>query len=168
MTPPSLVTPDMEERKGVWSEPRSSYPVCESDVRRWAIATYWPERPPRLYWDSDYASTTRWRGIIAPPDFNPFAWPVERLARPVPARRNGGRGGEGEGGRRLRTMNGGQTDTYGVPIRPCDVITSRTRLRDWEQRETRLGDTLFVFSENEWHNQDAQLVRRRVSTAIRY
>jgi hypothetical protein len=65
-------------------------------------------------------------------------------------------------------MNGGQTDTYGVPMRPGDVITSRSRLRDWEERETRLGATLFVFSENEWQNQDGELVKRRVSTAIRY
>ena len=65
-------------------------------------------------------------------------------------------------------MNGGQTDTYGVPMRPGDVITSRSRLRDWEERTTRLGHTLFSFSETEWHNQGGELVKRRVSTSIRY
>jgi hypothetical protein len=65
-------------------------------------------------------------------------------------------------------MNGGQTDTYGVPMRPGDVITSRSRLRDWEERTTRLGQTLFSFSETEWHNQEGELVKRRVSTSIRY
>jgi hypothetical protein len=65
-------------------------------------------------------------------------------------------------------MNGGQTDVYGVPMRPGDVVNVRTRLRDWEQRETRLGDTLFVFSETEWRNQDDALVKTRTSTAIRY
>jgi acyl dehydratase len=163
--PESLVTPDMVERQGQWSEPRSSYPIGQSDIRRWAIATYWPEKPPAIYWDDEYARSTRWGGIIAPPDFNPFAWPVERPmmgGRPRPA------SGAASSSRRLRNMNGGQTDTYGAPMRPGDVVTSRSRLRDWEERDTRLGHTLFVFSENEWHNQNDELVRLRVSTAIRY
>ena len=67
-----------------------------------------------------------------------------------------------------RGMNGGQVDTYGVPMRPGDVITSRSRLRDWDERETRLGLTLFSFSETEWRNQDDALVKVRVATAIRY
>jgi hypothetical protein len=167
---PSLATPDMAERQGVWSAPRASYPVSTSDIRKWAIATYWPEQPPRIYWDEEHAATTRWGGIIAPRDFNPFAWPVERpgmRARPAGSPGGPGRAGGG-GGRRLRNMNGGQTDTYGVPMRPGDVITARSRLRDWEQRETRLGETLFVFSENEWTNPRGERVRLRVSTGIRY
>jgi hypothetical protein len=67
-----------------------------------------------------------------------------------------------------RGMNGGQVDTYGEPMRPGDVITSRSRLRDWDERETRLGLTLFSFSETEWRNQDDALVKVRVATAIRY
>jgi hypothetical protein len=159
---PFLVGPDMVERKGVWGEVRTSYPVAASDIRRWAIAVYWPERPPPIFWDADYAAGTRWGGIIAPQDFNPFAWPVERPSLGAPAPRPG-RGGVGQ-----RVMNGGQTDTYGVPMRPGDVIAARARLRDWEERTTRLGETLFVFNETEWTNQDGDLVKRRVSTGIRY
>ena len=161
----SMVSADMVERKGVWSEPRSSYPVAASDIRRWAIAVYWPERPPPIFWDEAYAATTRWGGIIAPQDFNPFAWPVERPG--LGARPGGSRaGGGGRGG--VRVMNGGQTDTYAAPIRAGDVIAARSRLRDWEERTTRLGETLFVFNETEWTNQAGDLVKRRVSTAIRY
>ena len=166
----------MEARKGVWSEERRSYPVSVSDIRKWAIAVYWPERPPPLFWDEEYAKTTRWAGIIAPQDFNPFAWPIERTAVPERPRPGGGvSGGSGPGaaghrssGRRPRVMNGGQTDTYGTPMRPGDVIISRSRLRDWEERITRLGPTLFAFSENEWCNQEGELVKRRISTSIRY
>lgn len=170
----SLVTPDMEARKGVWGGERRSYPVSGSDIRKWAIAVYWPERPPPLFWDDDYARTTRWGGIIAPQDFNPFAWPVERMApaeRPpggLPRGATEGSAGRSPAGRRPRVMNGGQTDTYGVPMRPGDVITARSRLRDWEERTTRLGQTLFSFSETEWSNQDGDLVKLRVSTSIRY
>jgi hypothetical protein len=163
----TLITPDMHERKGVWGNERTSYPISDSDIRKWAIATYWPETPPRLYWDADYAKTTRWGEIVAPMDFNPFAWP--------PAR-GGGAGGAARaaaaaraaGGRRFTVMNGGQTDTYGVRMRSGDVITSRTRLKDWEEREGRLGLTLYVYQETEWRNQRNEHVRTRVSISIRY
>ena len=65
-------------------------------------------------------------------------------------------------------MNGGQTDTYGVSMRPDDVVRARSRLRDWQEREGRLGLTLYVYTEIEWHNQNDELVRRRVSTGVRF
>jgi len=157
----TLVTKEMEEAKGVWGPERVSPPVSESDIRKWAIAVYWPEKPPRLYWDAEYAKTTRWGGIIAPSDFNPFAWPVEREVRAERATPQGGGVG-------TRGMNGGQVETFGQPMRPGDVITARSRLRDWNERQTRLGLTLFSFTEIEWRNQRAELVKRRVSTGIRY
>jgi hypothetical protein len=158
----SLVTDDMRERKGVWGDERSSYPISESDIRRWAIATYWPEPPARLFWDAEYASKTCWGGIVAPMDFNPFAWPPVRraTARGAPARV--------PGGRRVTVMNGGQTDTYGARMRPGDVVTSRSRLRDWEEREGRLGLTLYTYQETEWRNQRDEHVRTRISIGIRY
>lgn len=171
----TLVTQDMIDRKGVWGGERTSPPISESDIRKWAIATYWPQKPPQIYWDTEYASGTKWGSIIAPPDFNPFAWPVERGfgamgGRPRQGGGAGGRpaGGAAAGGRRLTGMNGGQTDTYGVPMRPGDVIRSRSRLQRWEEREGRLGLTLYTYTENEWRNQDDDLVRTRISVGIRY
>ena len=32
----TLVTEDMHRQKGAWGEARSSYPVSESDIRKWA------------------------------------------------------------------------------------------------------------------------------------
>ena len=81
----TLVTQDMIERKGKFSEPKVAPPIALSDIRKWAIAVYWPDEPPPMYWDEDYAKTTRHGSIIAPLDFNPFAWPVHR--EPVPAAR---------------------------------------------------------------------------------
>lgn len=158
----TLVTPEMIDRKGVWGNERTSPPISESDIRKWAIATYWPEKPPPIYWDDEYAKTTKWGGIIAPPDFNPFAWPVERPRRPQ------GGGGGGARGRGRTGLNGGQTDTYGVPMRPGDIISSRSRLKDWNEREGRMGLTLYTFTETEWRNQNDELVRTRISTGIRY
>lgn len=156
----TLVTPEMEGKKGVWENERISYPVSESDIRKWALASYWPEKPPQLFWDEEYAKGTRWGGIIAPQDFNPFAWPIDRPPR---AQTNGPKSGRGE-----RGLNGGQVETFGVPLRPGDVITSRTRLKDWNERETRFGQTLFVETEMEWRNQRDEHVKTRISTSIRY
>lgn len=102
-------------------------------------------------------------GIVAPPDFNPFAWPVER-----PRGGPSGLAGEHPEGRPLTGMNGGQTDTYGAPMRPGDVISARSRLVDWWEREGRLGHTLYVRSEIEWRNQNDELVKTRLSISIRY
>jgi len=173
----SLVSPDMLERKGVWGRETVSPPVAESDIRKWAIATYWPEAPPPIYWDAVYAKTTRYGSIIAPPDFNPFAWAIERYTGGARGSAGAGRSRDTDsrarrsrpgGTRRLTVMNGGQTDTYGVPILPGDVITARSRLVDWEERQGRLGLTLFVHTETLWTNQKGERVRRRLSTTIRY
>ena len=32
------------------------------------------EMPPPLFWDEEYARTTRHGGVVAPGEFNPFAW----------------------------------------------------------------------------------------------
>src|ERR1700733_4172200 len=58
---------------GVLSE-RVSYPVSESDIRRWAVAVYFPAPPPREFWDRAYAQSLPLGGIVAPAEFNPFAW----------------------------------------------------------------------------------------------
>jgi hypothetical protein len=159
----TLVTPDMEQQKGVWGPETVSYPVSESDIRKWSIAVYWPNTPPKLYWDADYAKTTRYGGIVAPQDFNPFAWPIPtgdfKPAGAVP-------GQTPKKGQNI--LNGGQADTFGVPMRPGDVITSRSRLSHWEERTGRNGLTLFAYNETEWRNQRGELVKTRISTSIRY
>ena len=159
----TLVTPEMQKAKGVWGEKLVSYPIAVSDIRKWAIASYWGETPPRLFWDEEYASTTRWGGIVAPEDFNPFAWLVP-LTAPVPGGALPGR----EPKKGENVLNGGQADTFGVRMRPGDVITSRTRLSHWEERVGRHGLTLFAYEETEWRNQNDEWVKTRIQTAIRY
>ena len=155
---PTLVTPEMEAQQGVWGEGRTAPPIEASDIRKWAIASYWPEKPPPLFWDEDYAAGTSHGSIIAPHDFNPFAWPIER-----PARVEGGSRQPGQ-----RGMNGGQVETYGVPMRIGDVITARTRLKGWNERTTSLGHTMFTETETEWRNQRGEHVKTRIGTGIRY
>ncbi|MBL7499747.1 MaoC family dehydratase N-terminal domain-containing protein [Frankia sp. CNm7] len=159
----TLVTPELEAQKGVWTDEQASYPVSASDIRRWAIAVYWGETPPRIYWDEEYAKSTRWGGIIAPEDFNPFAWAVP-MTEPSPAGAVPGQ--EAKKGENI--LNGGMTEKLGAKIRPGDVITTRSRLMHWEERQGRNGLTLYTYVETEWTNQNGEIVKTRVKTTIRY
>lgn len=152
---------------------RVSYPVTASDIRRWAMATYYPEEPPRLYWDEEYAKKTVHRGIVAPPEMNAFAW---MAAEPAGLQRQGGAidpdriehalGTEGPG---LKFMlNGGVEVRHGVRMRPGDVITSVTRLAGYSEREGKLGLMLFTYSEDTWTNQRGETVKVQRDTLIRY
>ncbi len=148
-----------------------SFPVSESDIRRWAIAVYYPEPPPRRFVDAAFAETTPAGGIVAPEEFNPFAWMV--------ASSEGGTGGGNDPGTTEKTLgieppdlhhmlNGGIEVEYGVPMRPGDVITGVNRLGGYRERPGRLGLMLFTTLENTWTNQRGELVRRTHGTVIRY
>ncbi len=160
-TPQTLITEDLAASIGRWSAPLVAPPIGLAEIRRWAIATWWPETPPRLHWDEDHARATRWRGIIAPPDFNPFAWPVDRPSL-VAGREYG------PGGIVLTAMNGGQVDSYGDPMRPGDVISSRTAVVEVTERQGRFGLMRFTVTSTRWTNQDGAFVRDRRSTGIHY
>ena len=150
----------LDKAKGEWYRKRVSFPVDFSDIRRWAIGVYWPENPPEIFVNQNYAKKTNWGKIIAPREFNPFAWPVKA--------------DESNGGLdiglipHLRSIAGGTNDVYGVQIYIGDVITERSRVSEYKLTKTRLGQTLFVINESEWINQDKELVRTRFSTGVRY
>ena len=70
--PTTYITPEIEAQVGVERDRRVSPPVELGEIRRWAIAVYWPERPPSIYWDAEYAKNTRWGGVIAPAGLQPL------------------------------------------------------------------------------------------------
>src|SRR5262245_46017241 len=97
---------------------RVSYPISATDIRRWALATYYPDEPPRHYWDEEYAATTVHKGLVAPLELNPFAWitaepkGVVRHQRLNPDMIETSLGIPGPG---LKFMlNGGMVTSYGV------------------------------------------------------
>jgi hypothetical protein len=150
----------------------TSYPISASDIRRWAIAVYYPEPAPPLYWDEAYAATTRWGGIVAPEDFNPFAWMMAEprgslgmdAARPWPELYLNVKPPE----TRANIIAGVATEHTGVPMRPGDVIRSSYRLAGYEERRGRMGLMLFSTKEDRWTNQRDELVRITRLTLIRY
>lgn len=149
----------------------TSFPISDSDIRRWAVAVYYPEDPPRLFWDADYAGQTAYGGIVAPEEFNPFAW----MSAEGPRRASAGHNPDltettlGIAGPGLKfQLNGGSEVEYGVRMRPGDVITSVRSLASYAEREGRLGLMLFTVSQDVWTNQDNEVVKTTKSTLIRY
>ena len=170
----TLISEAMQAAVGRELSRAVSYPISVSDIRKWAIAVYYPEEPPRLFWDEAYAATTVHRGIVAPEEFNPFAWmtaepsgvPPSGASRVDPDRTERLLGIEPPG---LKFMlNGGIDVEYGVRMRPGDVITSVQSLAGYREREGRLGLMLFTTSDNVWTNQRGEVVRRYQGTVIRY
>lgn len=49
--PKSNVSAAMRDAVGRQVGRRVSFPVAESDIRRWAIAVYYPPEPPRQFWE---------------------------------------------------------------------------------------------------------------------
>jgi hypothetical protein len=171
--PKSNVTTAMRDAVGRTLARQVSFPVSESDIRRWAIAVYYPQQPPRQFWDEVYAKSTPHGGIVAPEDFNPFAWmtaerdePRAELSQNDPDRTELLLGIPGPG---LKfQLNGGMEVEYGARMRGGDVITSVTRLAEYTEREGRLGLMLFTVAEASWTNQSGELVKRTRTTLIRY
>ena len=141
--------------------PVAAPPVGANDIARWAIATWWPERPPAVFTDAAVAADSAWGGLVAPRDLDPFAWMPDR---PWAGDWLWGMGAEP--GRRI--LNGGQHNVYGEPVRPGDVISVTRRFVDVVERETKRGPMVFFTSEFRWENQDAAVVRVGEQTTIYY
>jgi hydroxyacyl-ACP dehydratase HTD2-like protein with hotdog domain len=126
------------------------------------MAVYWPEEPPRIYWDEDYARSTRWGGIVAPVDFNPFAWSMSSAGRRATRRREI----DARDLERPRRVNGGCRMRFGVRMRPGDRIRRRSCLEGWTVKEGRAGDLLLVEFAHEWRNDRDESVRDATFTLI--
>jgi hypothetical protein len=174
--PESWISDDMRALVGrTFGSRRASVPISLSDIRKWAIAIYYPEVPPRLFWDEEYAATTPHGGVVAPEEFNPFAWftaegPVIAPTYEGPIRGSGPESAFGvEGPETTFILNGGMEVSYGVRMKPGDVITSsETRLLDYQERQSRLGLMLITRTETAWTNQNDQMVKVTRAIGIRY
>jgi len=137
-----------------------SLPVDANDIRRWAQAIWYPEPPPADQFDLSVAAKGPWGGLVAPRDFNPYAWHPDFHPEAYPWMRGMGT----EPGR--RGLNGGQRTWYGAPIRPGDVIGSEVTLTDAYEKEGRIGTMLFLVDQSRWTNQRGELVRLSERTTI--
>jgi hypothetical protein len=158
-----------------------SFPIGASDIRRWAIAVHYPEPPPRRYWDEESPEAVARGGIVAPDDFNPFAWMPAQRSGPGPAveplevdpvlvMAGATEHLLGVAPPALsRGLNGGIDVTYGrAGMRPGDVVTDTASISEYREREGRLGLMLFTTTDHVWVNQDGGHVKTQRLTYIRY
>lgn len=141
-------------------DPDVAYPVCANDIRRWAMATYYPEPAPPAFLDEAVAAKRPWGELVAPRDFNPFAWSQCTPPDTYPWMRGMGT----EPGH--RGLNGGQSNRYFAPIRVGDVIESVVTLVDAFEKDGRNGPMMFLRDEARWNNQRGELVRIGQRTTI--
>ena len=168
----SLVTDDMQNIVGKVMRESVSHPVSTSDIRKWAISVYYPEEPPRLFWDEEYAATTTHGGIVAPEEFNPFAWSTQKPSLDEP-KVSGTAFSERELGieppkYKAILLSEIRENYSDVRIRPGDVIRATHRITNYFEREGRMGHMLYTTLSNEWHNQSEQWIRTTESVFIRY
>ena len=169
----TYLTPELLGLVGRELRHTTSFPITDSDIRRWAIAVSYPEPAPRLFWDAEHAATTVHGGIVAPEDFNPFAWMAKET---VLASAEGAGGAQSVPEALLGAtvppttamVNGGLEVEYGVRMRPGDVITSRATIGEYTEREGRLGLMLFSSILDTWTNQRGETVKTSRNTLIRY
>jgi acyl dehydratase len=156
-----LLTAETIERIGRTLPPVAAPPVGANDIARWAIATHHPEPAPAAYTDAAVAAQGPWGGLVAPRDFDPFAWmPNRPWAGDWLWAMTGQPGG--------RVLNGGQRNRYFQPVRVGDTISVTRRFVDVVERDTKRGPMVFFTSEFVWRNQADELVRIGEQTTIYY
>ena len=164
----ALVTAEMEDASGRELSRLVSYPIAASDIRRWALAVYYPDDPPREFWDGGPSGDA----IVAPEEFNPFAWMTADPPGPRPPYGPGGESIEAKLGiaevALAHMLNGGVEIEYGTRMRPGDVITSVTSLAGYSERVGRLGPMLFTRTTARWTNAAGEFVRSTTNVLIRY
>jgi acyl dehydratase len=156
MTAGKLIT---EEARALIGQETETFlgEITLRDCQRYAIAV--GDLNP-LYFDEQYARSTAYGGLIAPPNMLTAvrAWgagateaelapdgvvdvPEEKL--PIPLRRR---------------MAGGQSLTYHAPVRPGDRITRRGGIVSLEEREGRRGSFVIMQREDRYYNANNELL----------
>jgi len=168
MTSESMITDEARTLIGQESEAVLGE-VTLQDIQRYAL-TIGDDNP--LYFDEEYAKSTPYGGIIAPPNYLTavISWgngvPEAELTADGLGRRR-----DGEYAfpiKAQRRMAGGQELEFHQPVRPGDLITRKSRTTGMEQREGKSGPFVLVYSEQRFFNQrDELLVTCRQTTIMR-
>jgi acyl dehydratase len=138
------------------------YDVTKRDIKRFAQAI--GETNP-IHFDEDYAKSTMYGTIIAPPLFcQTFTFedvPSEQLPHdgspveidvPIPAR---------------RTVGGGSSYEIFKRVKAGDKIKVKSMLKDVFTKEGRSGRLYFVIVETEFSDQKNELVAKETATYIK-
>ena len=153
----SLITAELKKLVGVPVEP-TIYKVEEGAIKRYAEAI---GDPNPLYDDPDFAKTSKYGRLMAPPGFT--GWPVKgelpifELFDSLT-----------KAGAPPRLLDGGVELEFFEPIGAGDVLTATIKVANMAERETRLGKTMFTVVEATFVNQDKKVALKSRSTLIQF
>jgi hypothetical protein len=164
----TLISPEMRALEGKVLRTRSSYPISASDIRRWALAVYYPEAPPAKYVGAGAAGGEA--PLEAPEEFNPFAWatPGAKAGPPDVSAGFLERGAGVEPPPLKFIVNGGSVCEYGAPMREGDVITTEFSIKGYTVKQGKKGPLLISETQDRWTNQRGEMVKTTVMTLVRY
>lgn len=159
-------------RESDWEEAWD--PVQSSEVRRHIQAIMDPDP---IYWNEEYAASTKMGGVVAPPLFPMHAW-RRPPGTPDPfdaAISNPDYDGSQRGVIKglppvvvplTRLLNGGnQVEIYQL-ARTGERIRTKTKYRDIYQKDGRSGVMIFVIMETEYQNEKGETLLKSTMTRI--
>jgi len=115
-----------------------------------------------VFYDRETARSRGYRDVLAPPGF--LGTPAFRPGAPVMHRE----AGEKLGVPYKRVLNGGTSCEYVESVCAGDVLTSRSRICDFQEREGSIGPMLIVNRETTYRRPGGEVVARIRGTVIHY
>lgn len=157
MNDKTLDCSDLDQYMGKPIAPaRLKEPLHNNDFRRWVQAMHYPNL---LHYDHDFAAEGRYGRLVAPQSFavatddGHGAWPA--CVGCIPNSH--------------LIFGGDEWWFFGPRIFAGDMITNEKIPFDYVVKETKFaGPTCFQRGDNNYYNQNGELIARQRSTAIRY
>ena len=115
-----------------------------------------------IYRDEELAGSTPHGGVIAPPTML-FEWNHHKHGAMPLDRQESVFKGLARQPRLLRGMNEYQIDQ---PVRPGDIITSKSRIADVYEKQGRSGKLIFMICETDYFNQKEEKLGKCIDTFI--
>lgn len=156
----SVITDEMKAAIGV-DGPESVAEVTTTGCRLFARAV---GHKDLIFYDEDVAKERGYRSIVAPPGY--LGTPIYKPAADGP--RPAGPPGGGFDIPYKRILNGGTSYEYFEPVVAGDVITSVSRITEFQEREGSIGSMLITYRETEFKRQDGTTVAKMYGNLIQY
>lgn len=154
----SAVSDDMRALIGV-DGPETISEVTSTGCRLFARAV---GHTDLIFFDREVARQRGYRDIVAPPGF--LGSPVFRPDK----RAQGGSSHEPFKTPYRRILNGGTTFEYFEPLCAGDVLHSRSKVTEYQERQGSIGPMLITFRETSYVRSDGTLVAKMYGNLINY
>lgn len=105
-----------------------------------------------LYHDTEFAQTSPFKGIIAPPTFV-FEWNHHEAIADAAL---------------VGNIRAGNEYEFFQPLRPGDIITSKSKIKDVYEKQGHSGTMIFIVCETTYTNQRDELLGIQRSSQIVY